>query len=223
MSYLSFDLSMNVACMSPDVLQADLEVCNQATVSYGLSLTHQQMMGLTERRQMALQATGRVEFGRGILREIVLEFCDSPYLTQENYEKTIADVQDVFYRRKEDAEEGELVADDDLLEALHYAFDNDVAGSVAALEAIPLEALRAYSAGKRAGDYDQQTQNEYFEEEQAHDGTQDHLRDEFSRISGDEQRERPGNDFAAGFYDSYGERYRIGLDTNGRIGGSPFS
>ena len=84
----------------------DLAVCNEATAKHGLRLTEPQMMELVERRGEALRATGRVEFGRGVVRELVRGFCDSPYLSQENYAEVIADVQDVFYRRKEDAEGG---------------------------------------------------------------------------------------------------------------------
>ena len=82
----------------------DLAVCNETTAKHGLRLTEPQMMELVERRGEALRATGRVEFGRGVVRELVRGFCDSPYLSQENYAEVIADVQDVFYRRKEDAE-----------------------------------------------------------------------------------------------------------------------
>lgn len=217
---MGIKLSMNLMQVNTAATQEDLAVCNQATVSYGLSLTQEQMQGLVERRQAALRATGRVEFGRGVLREIVLGFCDSPFLIQNSYEETVAGIQDVFYRRKEDAELGEPVADDDLIEALRDAFDNEAAGSVEALEALSLKSLRAYAARKQAGDYDEQTQNEYFEKESAHDGAEEHTHDELSRMSEDEQWERPGNDYAAGFYDGYNELYRIGFDSNSRIGGS---
>ena len=110
----------------------DLAVCNEATAKHGLRLTEPQMRELVERRGEALRATGRVEFGRGVVRELVRGFCDSPYLSQENYAEVIADVQDVFYRRKEDAEgAGEPMADDDLVEALRYTFDGEAAGSAA--------------------------------------------------------------------------------------------
>lgn len=52
----------------------ELVSCNEATAAYGLSLTEEQMLGLVERRHEALRATGRVEFGRGALRDIVAAF-----------------------------------------------------------------------------------------------------------------------------------------------------
>lgn len=216
---MGFDLSI------PPLLQGaaareDLAVCNEATAKYGLRLTEQQARGLAERRSEALRATGRVEFGRGVVRELVMGFCDSPYLSQENYEETIADVQDVFYRRKEDSEAGEAMADDDLVAALRYAFDHEAAGSTDMLADLPLATLRAHAARGRAGDYDEKTLNEEFEEEAAHDGAEEYVRDEFSRVLDDERWERPGNDYADNFYNAYDEVYRIGFGDNGRIGGS---
>lgn len=216
---MGFDLSI------PPQLQGaaareDLAVCNKATAKYGLRLTEQQALGLVQRRGEALRATGRVEFGRGVIRELVLGFCDSPYLSQENYEETIADVQDVFYRRKEDSEVGEAMSDDDLVAALRYAFDHEAGGSTDVLADMPLAALRAHAERGRAGDYDEKTQNEEFEEEAARDGAEERVRDELSRAYDDERWERPGNDYAAGFYDGYNELYRIGFDSNSRIGGS---
>lgn len=201
--------------------QEDLAVCNEATAKHGLWLTEPQMMELAERRGEALRATGRVEFGRGVGRELVRGFCDSPYLTQENYAEAIADVQEVFYRRKEDAEAaGEPMADDDLVEALRHAFDCEAAGSVDLLADVPVATLRALAAQGRAGAYHEKTQHDEFEEEAAHDGAEEHVRDGFSRMLDGERWERPGNEYADGFYDGYHELYRIGFDSNSRIGGS---
>ncbi|MFR1640955.1 MAG: DUF6323 family protein, partial [Eggerthellaceae bacterium] len=84
---MGFDLAIPPRLQRAAVRE-DLAVCNEATAKHGLRLTEQQMMGLAERRGEALRATGRVEFGRGVLRELVLGFCDSPYLSQEGYEET---------------------------------------------------------------------------------------------------------------------------------------
>lgn len=216
---MGFNLSI-VTQLQGATVREDLAVCNAATEKYGLRLTEQQMRGLSERRGEALRATGRVEFGRGMLRELILGFGDSPYLTQENYEETIADLQDVFYRRKEDSEVGEVLADDDLIEALRDVFDHEANGSVDVLADLPVEVLRARVERGHAGDYDLKTQREVFEEEEAHDGAEEHLRDEFSRVLDGERWERPGNEYADNFYNAYNELYRIGFDDNSRIGGS---
>lgn len=220
MIYVELNMMNSMMQLRGTRANQDLDVCNQATAQYGLSLSQDQMQGLVERRLVALRATGRVEFGRGVLREIILGFCDSPYVSQSNYEDTIADVQDTFYRRKEDADLCEALPDDDLIEALRNAFDHDAAGSTEMLDDISVESLREFAQRKRAGDYDQKTQQEHFEEEEAHDGYEGYVRDELSRVYDNEQAERPSNEYAAGFYDGHNELYRIGFDNNGRIGGS---
>lgn len=199
----------------------ELVSCNEATAAYGLSLTEEQMLGLVERRHEALRATGRVEFGRGALRDIVAAFRDSPYLLQETYVETLADVQDAFYRYKEEAETCGGISDDELIAALRTAFDERVHGAVDALEGVKLAELRAQVAGRLAGEYDETTQREAAEEE-SDDEDDERLRDEFDRVFDEERLERPSNEFAAGYYDGYGELYRIGFDANSRIGGSSF-
>lgn len=198
----------------------ELAACNAATAAYGLSLTEEQAAGLAERRREALASTGRVEFGRGVLLEIARGFCDSPYVRQENYEDVLAEVQDVFYRRKEEAEAVGGMADDDLIEALRSAFDTEAGGSTDALESVSLDALRSLALRRRTGDYDETTQRE--EEEREFDEDEPE-RDGLDRVYDDGRRERPSNEYAAGYYDGYNEFYRIGFDANSRIGGSSLS
>ena len=200
----------------------DLAICNEATAAYGLSLTEEQMMGIVERRREALQATGRVEFGRGALRDIVAAFCGSPYLRQETYEETITGLQDVFYRYKEEAEDEGGIADDELITAMRTAFDERAHGSVEALEDINLAEMRVQAARERAGDYDETTQREHAEEEQGNGEDDGRIRNELDRVYDEGRLGRPSNDYAAGFYDGYNELYRIGFDSNSRIGGSSF-
>ena len=75
----------------------ELKDCNSLTLKYGLSLSEQQMEELIEKRFEALRANGRIEFGQGILKKLIYEFCDSPYLMQENYQETLMELQDIFY------------------------------------------------------------------------------------------------------------------------------
>lgn len=215
------ELGVSLMALSRDARRDELTACNEATVAYGLSLTEEQMVGLTERRHEALRATGRVEFGRGALRDIVAAFRDSPYLLQETYEETLADVQDAFYRYKEEAEAHGGISDDELVSALRTAFDERAQGAVDALEGVKLAELRAQAAGEQAGEYDEKTQREAAEEE-SDDEDDERLCDELDRVYDEDCLERPSNEFAAGYYDGYNELYRIGFDANSRIGGSSF-
>ncbi len=117
----------------------ELHSCNEMTAPFGLSLSDTQMTALVENRFEALQNTGRVEFGEGILKKLIYAFCDSPFLTQENYEETISDLQDIFYYFKN--ESLERVSDDELIGYIKKVFDGRAQGSVEYLEGTSLEEL----------------------------------------------------------------------------------
>lgn len=73
---------------------AELRECNNLTMRFGLNLSERQIQDLVERRFSALIDTGRIEFEQGILKTLVTEFCDSPYIAQENYEDILLELQD---------------------------------------------------------------------------------------------------------------------------------
>lgn len=83
-----------------------LAQANQVTSRYGLVLTEQQMLSLTQRRQEALVATGRVEFGDGVIHLLAETFCDSPFLCPANYEETLGELQALFYYFKNECRIG---------------------------------------------------------------------------------------------------------------------
>jgi hypothetical protein len=105
-----------------------LDEMNRLTGRYGLSLSLSQIQNLMEQRLTALKDTGRVEFGQGILPKLIYAFCDSPYLTQQNFEATLIELQDIFYYFKGEAMEE--IADDELIDAMKDAFDGKGQGSV---------------------------------------------------------------------------------------------
>lgn len=124
-----------------------LAACNELTARYGLALSEKQMMALTERRFQALKAVGRVEFGEGILQKLIYTFCDSPYISQNNYEETLSELQDIFYYFKN--ESMERLSDDELLEAMKAVFDGKAQGSLEYLAGTALETLcRALRGGE---------------------------------------------------------------------------
>ncbi len=201
--------------------RADLALCNAKSERYGLSLTGEQMKELAERRVEALCATGRVEFGRGVLVELVAAFCDSPYLFQATYDETLADLQDAFYRFKEDSHE--QIADQDLIDAMRQAFDHEAHGSVEHLGNMAVERLVALAEACH------RDENEDWSEAEAYEGKDGDVeagrsgeRDGLDRVYEASRCERPDEAYAAGFYDEYNELYRTGFDANSRIGGSTF-
>lgn len=117
----------------------ELRECNDFTHRFGLSLSEQQIQSIVEKRFEALKDTGRVEFEQGILKKLIYEFCDSPYITQENYEETILELQDSFYYFKN--ESMDLISDDELISFMKRHFDTTCQGSLEYLDGTSLDEL----------------------------------------------------------------------------------
>lgn len=132
---------------------AELRECNDLTIKYGLSLSEKQIYDLTERRFAALKDTGRIEFGQGVLKKIVTEFCDSPYIMQDIYVDTILELQDLFYYFKN--ESMDRISDDELIAIMKSYFDGICQGSLDYLSGSTLEDLcRNTRYGYEADDTD---------------------------------------------------------------------
>ncbi|QHI73572.1 DUF6323 family protein [Aminipila terrae] len=117
----------------------ELRECNELTIGYGLQLSENQIKELVEKRFEALLENGRIEFGQGILKKLVTEFCDSPYIFQETYEDTLLELQDCFYYFKN--ESMDLISDDELISFMKHHFDGKCQGSLEYLSGTSLEEL----------------------------------------------------------------------------------
>ncbi|MGE5473806.1 MAG: DUF6323 family protein [Ignavibacteriales bacterium] len=149
------DKKFDITIVSMQKLQtaAELRECNEITAKYGLSLSEQQIQSLVEKRFEALKDTGRIEFGQGILKKLITEFCDSPYIMQENYEDTILELQDSFYYFKN--ESNDLLSDDEIISFMKLHFDGVCQGSLDYLRDMTLEDLcRRTRYGKNDDDTD---------------------------------------------------------------------
>lgn len=118
---------------------AELRECNEMTLKFGLSLSEEQIQNIVEKRFEALKDTGRIEYRHGILKKLITEFCDSPYIMQENYEDTILELQDSFYYFKN--ESNDLIADEELINFMKRCFDGICQGSLQYLNDMTLEDL----------------------------------------------------------------------------------
>lgn len=126
----------------------DRNECAQLMERFGLSLSQSQIQTLEERRCQALKDTGRVEFGGGVLKKLIYAFCDSPYVSQDNCEETLLELQDLFYYFKN--ESMEKLSDDELIEAMYHSFHEEANGSLEYLAGTSLEALcRGLRCGKQ--------------------------------------------------------------------------
>ena len=133
---------------------------NQATERFGLALTSQDAELILEEGGNVLREMRRVEFGEGIIPRIIHEFCDSAYIDQSNYVKTLLRLQEIFYLYKN--EMLDEISDSELLHFMKEQFESICFGDLDYLEGTCLsnfaQAVRAgYSGYKRSegrGEYE---------------------------------------------------------------------
>ena len=145
--------------------------CNKQTQSFGLSLSAEEAKELIQCRNKSLKAYQRVELGGGILDKLIYTFCDSSYITADTFGSTLARLQDIFYRFKNESL-GKL-SDDELLEFMKETFGNICFGDLEYLESTCLErfarAIRygydGYLASGGSGEYEGFSEEERWDSE----------------------------------------------------------
>lgn len=75
-----------------------------------------------------LKETGRVELREGIIDKLIKEFCDSPYINQENYAETLYELIEIFYEYKN--ETMDLMTDDELISFMKKSFNGIAQGDL---------------------------------------------------------------------------------------------
>ena len=121
----------------------EVRECNAYSSNFGLSLSETEIAELVTCRAEALRTSGRIEFGGGILPKLIQAFCDSPYINQENYADTLAELQEAFYYFKTEAMD--RFSDDELIEYMVKVFNGRAQGSAEYLSGTSLEALARYA------------------------------------------------------------------------------
>lgn len=110
---------------------------NQYTERFGLVLSQKDAALLAEERVFTLKQEQRIEFGQGILPRIIYAFCDSAYITQENYCDSLIRLQEIFYLYKN--EMLDEISDDELLNFMSEQFETVCYGDFDYLEGTCLE------------------------------------------------------------------------------------
>ena len=129
--------------------QWELRGCNAYSGRFGLTLRENEIAELVESRAEALRAAGRIEFGGGILPKLIRAICDSPFIMQEDYAAVLSELQEAFYRFKN--ETMDRLTDDELIALMVKAFNGRAQGSAEYLAEMSLEAL-VRCAGDKRGD-----------------------------------------------------------------------
>ena len=125
-----------------------LQRAETAAERFGLRLSPEAYERLGEERRRALRETRRLELGEGILPALMLAFCDSPYLSEANWEESLGELQSLFYQFKNETRDA--LPDAELIAAMERVFEAK-GGSLTALAMTELEALLRAAGEARHG------------------------------------------------------------------------
>ena len=64
---------------------------------YGLSLSQEDVSAILTARKDTFVEESRIELGRSIIPKLIETFCDSPYISQNDYRDSIIRLQEIFF------------------------------------------------------------------------------------------------------------------------------
>ena len=111
--------------------------CNEESEHFGLTLSGEDALAVMESRNESLKKHQRVEIGPCVTKKIIHLFCDSQYIWQDNYVKTLKRLQDIFFLYKNESDD--LVSDDELLTFMQEQFEGVCFGDLDYLETTCLQ------------------------------------------------------------------------------------
>lgn len=126
-----------------------LAACNERTERFGLVLSETDKQELMLCRNRSLKKHRRVEFGGSILDKLIYAFCDSQYVSQDNYLKTLEKLQDMFYEFKNEMQD--KMNDEELLHFMREQYEEVCFGDLDYLEGTCLPRMAAAVRGGYRG------------------------------------------------------------------------
>ncbi|QAT48302.1 hypothetical protein EQM14_00100 [Caproiciproducens sp. NJN-50] len=139
----------------------NLLTLNEETQEFGLELSREDALALAETRRIALQASGRVEFGTPVLEKIIRAFSRSRYLYQYDYAPALHELLEAFFLLKNETED--RFSDDNLVDFLFDCFESRYRGSLEMFQGPELEQLRRlllFGAEEEKDDWDGEDKDE---------------------------------------------------------------
>ena len=146
-NYTNFALISINAAISEKQVTDNILLCNENTKKYGLILTKQQALALSQTRTASLKESKRIEFGNGIVDKLIMAVCDSPYITQETYEDTLHELINLFYDLKNDT--WDRVSDAALIDFIKTSFNGCCRGSIELLMEKSMQLAEHIHGGKK--------------------------------------------------------------------------
>lgn len=101
---------------------------NELSREYGLVLSAEEAMVLSETRGKALADNERIEIGVGAIAKIIKRFSTSRYVNENDYAWILNELTEIFYYIK--TETNDTVSDDALVDELFKSFELNCRGSM---------------------------------------------------------------------------------------------
>lgn len=134
----------------------EIMLTNEISKTFGLNLSSQDSREIIIARNTTLKDYGRIEVDTEITRKIIMQFCSSPYIQQDDYMETIIEIQDLFHYIKNELDDN--IGDAELIEKLADLYNYKCFGVFELLEGRETEKIiRQYKFGD---DYDQELEEE---------------------------------------------------------------
>lgn len=114
--------------------------CNKFLQNYGISLSQQDAEQIIEKRIETLRQTKRIELGEWVVEKIIKEFCDSAYISQDNFVSTVYELIDIFYYYKN--ETNDLVSDEEIIKFMREYYDSLAHGDLEYLAGTIMEKMK---------------------------------------------------------------------------------
>ncbi len=113
------------------VYEQKLLALNRESAEYGLILTKKDAEEIIEARIHALKLCDRIDMGISVTEKIIRKFCQSGYISQDDYVEIISEIQNIFYCLKNETED--TVPDDKLIDIMWNIYERLCRGSIEGL------------------------------------------------------------------------------------------
>lgn len=129
---------------------SDILKVNGTTAQTGLVLSPRQAAALLQARDRALEGSGRLELGGGMVKKLILAFYDSPFFQNGQALDMLESLLEIFYHMKNDT--FDTLGDDELIVFLRNRFDGECRGSMELLRDSAFNHLSRVTHGAAFGD-----------------------------------------------------------------------
>lgn len=135
-------ISDSINSLTSENMVTDLLDLNDNLEKHNLALTKTDVKEIIKSRNHTLKALGRVELDINVIKNIIKELGESPYINQDGFVEAIDDMYEAFHFVKNST--SDLISDDDILHALLFFYNELCKGSMELLMGKGLELIIEY-------------------------------------------------------------------------------